>query len=67
VIVILAVGLVWLLAATVVASVVGRAIRRADEQQPEGTVLDRLLVEGYRDLEAIHASRLVDRRYPRAA
>jgi hypothetical protein len=63
----LAVGLTWLLAGTVVAAVIARAIRQADAEQPAGAVLDRLLVEGYPDLEAAHASSWPTPECPRAA
>ena len=53
---ILAVGLTWLLVATVVALVIGRAIRLADERSPQGADVDRFLAECFRDLEPIPAS-----------
>lgn len=48
---ILAVGLAWLLVATVVAVVIGRAVRLADAHSSEGAALDRLLADCRRDLD----------------
>lgn len=46
---ILALGLVWLLLATVVAMVIGRAIRLADTRTGNGSGIDRLLADARRD------------------
>ena len=64
---ILAVGLAWLLVATVVAMVIGRAIRLADAGSTDWTALDRLLADGRRDLDAAHASGAPLDRAPRTA
>ena len=63
---ILALGLTWLLVATVVAVVIGRAIRLADERSPQGADVDRFLAECFRELEPIRAADGPDR-LPRAA
>jgi hypothetical protein len=63
---ILAVGLTWLLIATVVALVIGRAIRLADERSPQETEVDRFLAECFRDVEPIQAADGPDR-LPRSA
>ena len=63
---ILAVGLAWLLVATVVALVIGRAIRLAGERSPHAAEVDRFLAECFRDLEPIQASDGPDR-FPRTA
>jgi hypothetical protein len=64
---ILAVGLAWLLVATVVAVVIGRAIRLADAHSPDGHALDRLLADCRRDLDAVQASGAPRDRAPRIA
>jgi hypothetical protein len=58
---ILAVGLAWLLIATVVALVIGRAIRLADERSPHAADVDRFLSECFRDLQPMQASDGADR------
>jgi hypothetical protein len=63
---ILAVGLTWLLFATVVALVLGRAIRLADERSSQATAVDRFLAECFPDVEPIQASDGPDR-LPRSA
>jgi hypothetical protein len=65
---ILAVGLAWLLVATVVAMVIGRAIRLADAgSSTDWTALDRLLADGRRDLDAAQAPGAPLDRAPRTA
>jgi hypothetical protein len=63
---ILALGLTWLLVATVVAVVIGRAIRLADRRSPQGADVDRFLAECFRELAPIQASDGPDR-LPRTA
>jgi hypothetical protein len=63
---VLAVGLVWLLAASAVAVVIGRAIRVADAHSVPGDPWDRLLVDCSRDLDPTQAAG-GSRRLPRLA
>jgi hypothetical protein len=55
---ILAVGLAWLLVATVVAVVIGRAIRLADAGLPTAAAFDRLIADCRRDLDPVAAAAL---------
>ena len=64
---ILAVGLAWLLVATVVAVGIGRAVRLADAHSQEGTALDRLLADCRRDLDPVQAPGAARDRAPRIA
>jgi hypothetical protein len=64
---ILAVGLAWLLVATVVAVVIGRSIRLADAHSPMGMPLDRLLADCRRDQDPVQAPGAARDRTPRIA